>query len=104
MYSKSKPSDVKYSEFDTRTSVITQIPYLHPLVHNSPHPCAVFSIHCDYTGVSCSTMEDRSSRILCGLMCLNSPSRRERESHSGSRIDSWDRPCYNSYRAVGSFL
>lgn len=31
MYSKSKPSDVKHSKFDMRTSVITQIPYLHPL-------------------------------------------------------------------------
>jgi len=31
MYSKSKPSYVKYSKFDMRTSVITQIPYLHPV-------------------------------------------------------------------------
>jgi len=42
MYSKSKPSDIKYSKFDMRTSVITQIHYLHPvLAQFTPRVCLV---------------------------------------------------------------
>ena len=42
MHSKSKSSDVRYSKFDMRASVITQIPYLHPvLAQFTPPVCRI---------------------------------------------------------------